>query len=112
MLAIAENNIEKQVYLDMGMHVAMAEYKPGVDCFVTPLEYFLIFGVGKKYAPYGELNWADLLNTPSTPSTPQQSITSTSYDSFVKFIQSWAKSVVLTVFWSITLTSKHDLSTE
>ena len=102
MLAIAENNHEKQSYLEMGMHVAMAQYNPGVDCYVTALEYFLIFGPGKKYAPYGELNWADLL---SASTVPKVSTTSTSYDIFLKLVQKWAKSVELSVFWVITLNS-------
>ncbi len=109
MLAISENDQEKQDYLNMGMHVAMAEYKPGAENCVTALENFLIFGPGKKYAPYGKLNWPDLLNTPNLP---QQSATSTGYDSLLKLIQNWTASIALTVFWTITLAPKRDPSAE
>ena len=107
MLAISENDQEKKYYLEMGMHVAMAEYKLGTDYCVTALEHFLIFGAGKIYAPYGELNWTDLLNAPDTP---QLQLPRANYDAFLKFVQEWSKPIVLSVFWTITSARKYDPS--
>ncbi|UYM16569.1 hypothetical protein [Endozoicomonas euniceicola] len=102
MLAICENNQKREYYLEMGMHVAMAQYKPNAEYCVTALEYFLIFGSGKRFAPYGELNWADLLSAPHTPPVEPPR---TSYNTLSKLIKEWAKSIVLSVFWTIALTS-------
>ncbi len=106
MLAMTEWDEEYiEGYLQMGFNVVTFDQSDCNSFSVTDLEYFLMFGPAKEYAPFKELEWKQIM---SESEPPRLERTDSNYKKLCEIISRWSHPVRLPASWKITKTTRSD----